>query len=158
MQNIQARQQIETARSLFEQWGQEDDRVAKQFAEMRLWMHEASNSPHPGFEQTGDRLIAFRNVLATHFAREDHLCNTISTFYERPCLEADGMCRQSAHDHKHLLERLDHLVLNLKSNPPAFDSWEATVDQVSLFMDAVDLHSEQESESLQSLMPLMSPE
>jgi Hemerythrin HHE cation binding domain len=158
MQDSQDPKQVETARSLFEEWGREDSQLADQFSEMRRWMLEAAGSAHPRFAETGDRLNAFRDVLAAHFAHEDELCEKISTFYERPCIEADGLCRQTVHDHKQLLDRLDSLVSDLKSNPSSFASWEAAVDQVSLFMDAVELHSEQEAESLQSLMPLPSSE
>jgi hypothetical protein len=71
--------------------------------------------------------------------------------YPPPSPEIDAVRSQSAYDHNLLLSRLDDLMQRLVETEPPFTSWEAAMDEIGFFVDALGQHEEQESESIKSL-------
>ena len=79
--------------------------------------------------------------------------NLLYEFQDKPSRKIEAIQSQSATEHIQLLDRLDELTRNLNELEPPFDSWQATIDQLEWFVDALECHEEQESASIEALMP-----
>ena len=62
------------------------------------------------------------------------------------------MRRQATHDHSQLLCQLDDLILNLTALEPPYDSWQSAMAQIDRFVDDLEQHEEQESDSVRTMM------
>ncbi len=144
------------AREVFEIWREEDREIETLLNQIRDWMIFAGELGVPRYSETINRLAWLRSCLSKHFDREDELCDQLTDFYTSPCPEIDAMRRQASHDRTLLLERVDALILDLDALEPPFESWQAAIDEVGLFLDTVEQHEDQESESIRALLPLAS--
>ncbi len=55
--------------------------------------------------------------------------------------------------HDQLLTRLSDLIDRLSLPEPPFESWTNAMDEVALFVDALEQHEEHETRSVAMLMP-----
>jgi hypothetical protein len=91
----------------------------------------------------------FRERLLRHFEREEELGEQFQMV--RNCVEMAASRRQLAVDHQNLARRLDSLITGLGSLELSSKNREHAIDDIGLLIDAVDLHEEQETQSLQWL-------
>jgi hypothetical protein len=91
--------------------------------------------------------------MLVHFAREDQLIGQLADLYPTSSPQVDAVRRQASGDHDQLCERLDNLIERLDQVVPPFASWQNAMDEVELFVDALEQHEEQESETFKMLMP-----
>ena len=138
---------------IFKNWRAEDCELEACLDEVRDWMREVSQFGIPHFGETATRLRPLRERLVRHFEREDSMIAQLAKSYPPPSPEIDAVRSQSAHDHNLLLSRLDDLMQRLNETEPPITSWQAAMDEIELFVDALELHEEQESESIKNLMP-----
>ena len=138
---------------IFKNWRAEDSELEACLDEVRDWMGEVSQLGIPHFGETATRLRPLRERLVRHFEREDAMIAQLAQSYPPPSTEIDAVRSQSAYDHHLLLGRLDDLMQRLNETEPPLNSWKAAMDEVELFVVALEEHEEQESESIKILMP-----
>ena len=138
---------------IFEQWKQEDRSVEKAADCVMDWMRQVEQFGKPHFGETASKLRPFRELLRKHFDREDRMLDELATYYDEDSAEIAAIRRQSARDHTRLLEDLDDFIQRLNLLNPPFDSWQAAMREFDLFFDRLEQHEDQESESMNALMP-----
>lgn len=138
---------------IFANWQKEDRGLESCVDQVRDWMREVAQLGIPHFGETATRLRPLRHRLVQHFAREDEMIEQLAQLYSSSSPEIEAVRRQSVHDHDQLLARLDNLINRLNELVPPFDSWQTAIDDVEMFVDLLEQHEEQESESVQMLMP-----
>ena len=139
--------------SIYQRWQAEDRELEACIDEVRDWMQEVNQLGIPHFGETATRLRPLRARLVSHFAHEDEMVSQLAELYPPSSPEVDAVRRQSHRDHGQLLERLDDLIQRLEQTEPPFDSWQTAIDQVELFVDVLEQHEDQESESFEMLIP-----
>tara|TARA_R110002049_G_scaffold50370_3_gene143100 strand:- start:143229 stop:143693 length:465 start_codon:yes stop_codon:yes gene_type:complete len=145
---------VKTAREVFDIWKQEDRELERQLDLIRQWMMETSAASNENrFEESASRLSQLRSYLKQHFDHENELTYQLSEIYPKPSPEIEAIQRQAARDHVQLLEKIDALIEDMNRLAPPFDSWQAAIDQVEWFVDLLEQHEEQESESICAMMP-----
>lgn len=137
----------------FEIWRAEDRALESNIDEIRDWMHEVDQLGIPHFGETATRLGPLRDRLIAHFHREDEMIGQLAELYPSSSPEIDSVRRQSVRDHHQLLSRLDDLTARLDEIEPPFASWQAAMDELESFVDLLEQHEEQESDSIRMLMP-----
>lgn len=137
----------------FQTWQTEDRALEVAVDEIRDWMHEVNQLGIPHFGETATRLAPLRNRLVNHFHREDEMIAGLAEQYPSTSPEIEAVRRQSGRDHHRLLCRLDDLIDRLAQIDPPFDSWQAAMDELEMFVDLLEQHEERESESIETLMP-----
>lgn len=143
----------ETVERLTHQWQQGHHDLNSFFGEHRQWAYEIAQRGFPHFGETADRLKQLRLRLTEHFRQEDEISERLAKLGETPSPEVEANRRQVAIDHGCLLSRLDTLIGRLSELEPPFESWQAAVEEVELFCDALEQHEEQESDCLNWLVP-----
>jgi hypothetical protein len=138
---------------IFEKWLAEDREMEACLDEVRDWMREVSQLGIPHFGETAMRLRPLHDRLVHHFGREYEMIVQLAESHPPPSPEVDAVRRQSTSDHQQLLARLDDLIQRLNQTEPPFASWQAAMDEVEIFVNALEQHEEQESESIKILMP-----
>lgn len=138
---------------IYESWRQEDRCLKACINEVRAWMREVNQLGIPHFGETATRLRPLRIKLFTHFGRENELISQLAHFYPDTSPEIDGVRKSSIADHDRLLARLEDLIDRLSEPDPPFQSWTEAMDEVGLFVDAVEQHELQESGSIDRLLP-----
>ncbi|MCG8649412.1 MAG: hemerythrin domain-containing protein [Pirellulales bacterium] len=139
---------------VFAVWNRENQALEAEIGRIRAWMSEVNQFGIPRFGEAATLLNQLRSHLVNHFDCESRLCAQLSGFWDGPCPELDQMCRQATHDHAQILLKLDDLIERLQQIDPPFASWQAAMNEVDLFVEYLEQHEEQESESLQALAPL----
>ena len=138
---------------IFKNWRAEDRDLESRLDEVRDWMREVSQLGIPHFGETATRLRPLREALVRHFQREDAMIAQLARSYPSPSPEINAVRSQSAYDHDLLLSRLDDLTQRLDEPEPPFTSWQLAMDEIELFVVALEQHEEQEAESIKFLMP-----
>ncbi len=138
---------------LYDRWQAEDRELQSSIDAVRDWMREVNQLGIPHFGETATRLRPLRDRLVTHFDREDEMVVQLAELYPASSPEMGGVRRQSSSDHEKLFGRLDDLIERLNQPEPPFSSWEAAMQEVQLFVDVLEQHEEQESDSFEILMP-----
>ena len=77
----------------------------------------------------------------------------LATYYPSSSPEIQAVRKQSILEHDQLMARLDDLLDRLNMPEPPFQSWTEAMDEVGLFIDAIEQHEEHESDSIRMLMP-----
>jgi len=139
--------------SIYLSWQAEDRELEAFIDQVRDWMLEVNQLGIPHFGETATRLRPLRTRLVTHFEHEDEMVAQLSKLYPPSSPEIEAVRSQSSHDHRQLLARLDELIDRLDQPDPTFTSWQAAMDEVELFVNALEQHEEQESESFEMLIP-----
>jgi hypothetical protein len=145
-----------TERSLpkiFDRWRAEDRELELRIDELRDWMGEVSQLGIPHFGETATRLGQVRERLVQHFQREDEMVAELARLYPDSSPEIASIRNQSSRDHSQLLTRLDDLSRRLSELEPPFESWQEAMQDVELFVNALEHHEDHESESVMMLMP-----
>ncbi len=146
----------ESQRSLaliYDSWQEEDRELETRIDEVRDWMLEVNQLGIPHFGETATRLRPLRERLFIHFGRENELISQLANFYPASSPEIEAVRKQSIADHDQLLSRLENLIDRLNLPEPPFQSWTEAMDEVSMFVDAIEQHEDRESDSIQMLMP-----
>lgn len=134
---------------LLQLWRDEHAELVRSIREITLWLGEVAVLPDSPYPELSARLTEFRQRMLRHFEREDVMGADMREVYG--CVEAEANARRAEADHHHLVNRLDALIAKLTAPQPGFDSFQDAVQQVSLFVDAVEQHEEEESQGLQWL-------
>lgn len=138
---------------LYQRWRAEDRELEAYLDALRDWIHELIRSGQPRSSELGERLNRFRDRLVRHFEREDEIVQELAKTFDSPPVELDATRRQAEHDHRQLLERLDHFIGRLEGTEAPFESWTAATEELELLVDVLEQHEEQESDSIELLMP-----
>lgn len=138
---------------IFDSWKEEDRQLQISVDEVRDWMLQVNQLGIPHFGETATRLRPLKQRLFVHFGRELELISQLAAHYPPPSPEIEAVQKQSIRDHDQLLARLDDLIARLNLTEPPFQSWTEAMEEVGLFMDAIEQHEEHESDSIQMLMP-----
>lgn len=138
-----------SAGELADLWNQEHADLAQHTDQLHRWLAEASHQEILGYGELALQLKSFRDRLLDHFGQEEDLGQQLQELCD--CAEMTASRRQIASDHEHLMLRLDSLIERLIQAEPPFGSFGRAVDEVGLFLDAFELHEEQETLSLQWL-------
>ena len=139
--------------NVFHTWQLEDRDLETSIDQVRNWMQEVNQLGIPHFGETATRLRPLRDRMLVHFAREDQMIGQLADLYPTSSPEVDAVRRQASRDHDQLSERLDNLIERLDQVVPPFASWQNAMDEVELFVDALEQHEDQESENFRMLMP-----
>ena len=145
----------QTLKSIYDRWRSEDRQLEACIDSVRLWMHEVNQIGIPHFGETASRLGPLRERLLIHFERESELIDQLAEVYTPGSPEVDAVRRQSVHDHELLIGRLDELIERLTRVVPPFASWQSAMDEVEMFVDVLEQHEDQESESFEMLIPVI---
>ena len=140
-------------RALYEAWKTEDRDLEVFLDEVRDWMNDVSKLGIPRFGEAANRLQRLQQRLVKHFECEDEIICELETLYTEHSAELNAARRQASHDHRLLGERLEALIRRLDALDPAFPSWESAMDDVELYLVALEQHEDQESESIRMLVP-----
>jgi iron-sulfur cluster repair protein YtfE (RIC family) len=145
-ESLPAPQRLE---QLLQLWRDEHAELVRSIREITMWLGEVAALQDSPYAELTERLTAFRHRMLRHFEREDVMGADMQEVYG--CVEAEANSRRAEGDHHHLINRVDTLIAKLTSSRPAFDSFQDAIQQVSLFVDAVEQHEEEESQGLQWL-------
>ena len=137
----------------FQQWKETDQELDQRFESIRDWMIEVGQLGIPRFGETATRLQPLVESLAILFENENTIANQLAKAYPQSLRAISAVKRQCFRDHDQLKRRLDDLISRLQEIEPPFASWNLAYDEVSLFIEALHQHEDQESESLHILMP-----
>ncbi len=146
-------QSEKTLHSLFQQWKDEDQELERYIDDVRDWMADVSQLGIPRFGETANRLKSLLDRLTDHFDREDEIIAQLAELYAPDSVEVSAARRQASRDHRLLSDRLGDLVSRLDQLEPPFASWESAMDEVELFVVALEQHEDQEAESVEMLIP-----
>ena len=144
--------QPQSCQFLFSQW-QDEHRLLNQFTEeLRQWSYQVAQLGIPHFGEAADKLIQLRHRLVDHFQREDQIGHQLLSECDGS-VEMRATCRSASSDHENLLKRLDDLIARHQEVDPRFESWQQAMNEVDLFLDAMEQHEEQESANITWLTP-----
>jgi hypothetical protein len=130
-------------------WNREHVDLAHRSEATQRWLRQVRQQHAQGYGDLAAQLKGFRQWLLGHFEREEELGAQLQRV--RDCVEMSASRRQIASDHQHLARRIDMLIQRLDELEPSFDSFAGAVEEVGLFIDAFELHEEQETQCLQWL-------
>jgi iron-sulfur cluster repair protein YtfE (RIC family) len=139
--------------ALFAKWQAEHRQLDEFTEELRTWTYEVAQLGIPHFGEAANKLTLLRVRLQKHFQQEDEIGNQLANQQSVPSVEIEATRRKATQDHISLSTRLDDLIDRLAQTEPPFDSWEQAVQEVDLFIDALEQHEEQESASITWLSP-----
>jgi iron-sulfur cluster repair protein YtfE (RIC family) len=141
------------AETLSHKWREEHTALDAFFDDFRKWAYEVAQRGVPRFGETAGKLKQLRQRLVTHFEREDGLSTQFVALRGGLSPEPEANRRMVTHDHASLLTQLDSLIEKLNELEPPFASWQEAIEQVERFIDVLDQHEEQESDSIAWLLP-----
>jgi hypothetical protein len=130
-------------------WNSEHEDLAHRTEATQRWLAQVRQQPAQGYGDLAAQLKGFRRWLLAHFEREQELGEQLQRV--RNCVEMSTSRQTIISDHQHLASRIDMLVQRLDEQEPPFDSFAQAVEDVGLFIDAFELHEEQETQCLQWL-------
>ena len=138
---------------IYESWKQEDRQLDKCLDTIRNWMQQVNQLGIPHFGETATRLRPLKARLFAHFGRENELILQLVNFYQSSSPDVVALQTEMLTAHDQLLTRLGDLIDRLSLPEPPFESWTNAMDEVALFVDALEQHEEQETRSIAMLMP-----
>ena len=145
-------QSIESLAFIYESWKQEDRQLNKCLDAVRDWMQEVNQLGIPHFGETATRLRPLKASLFAHFGRENELISQLANF-QQSSSDVVAVQRDLLAAQDQLLTRLGDLIDRLSLPEPPFESWTSAIDEVALFVDALEQHEEHEARSVAMLMP-----
>lgn len=131
---------------LAEQWMDQSDQISHLIRRSGQWLARTKQQQNPESEDWPDRIRELRSELAEHFRRQEELSRALQDACD--WVEITSIRRRSGVDHEHLLRRLDLMVAKLEDSTASNDSAREALDGFGLFLDALDLHEEEESQCL----------
>ena len=139
--------------ALLERWEGEDRELESCLDQLRDWMHEVSLLGIPRFGEMATRLQPVREQLIQHFHSENELVDELAELYPAGSPEIAAIRRQADRDHEALLSRLDGLTARMNELEPSFDSWQDCMEQIELWVGALEQHEDQESDCVRMMIP-----
>lgn len=130
-------------------WQGEHAELIRSIRETTLWLGQLRDPSPSVFGELAKHMEQFRERLLGHFAREDALATELLDVYG--CAEAESTRRRAEGDHLHLTRRVDDLLAKLHSPLNGFASFQEAIQEISLFVDAVEQHEEEEAQGLEWL-------
>jgi hypothetical protein len=141
------------AAQVFDRWRSEDRELEACLDGLRGWMLEVQQRGVPQFGETAEKLTQVKEQWLAHIASEREMIDELGKLYERCSPEISAVRRQSQSDHANILTRMDDLIARFSQPEPPFSSWTAAMDEVDLFVCAVEQHEESESDHVEMLLP-----
>ncbi len=141
----------------FDQWKAEHQVIDRYTANLTQWIAAQSKLRASQFQETVKKLSELNEQLQAHFAREDQICQQMRAAHQDCTLDADAVQRQINADHGNISNRLKHLIDRMQEAEFEMDSWKKGVHELGLIIDLIEQHDEQESESINCLLPPTSP-
>ena len=142
--------------SLFEQWQEEHVELRQFTAELEQWIFAQTKLRANQFRETVTRLNKLNEKLQSHFAREAALCDRMQDYHCPGSEECAAVQRQCDRDHADISNRLKHLIDRMQDAEADQDCWNRGVYELTLIMDIIEQHEEQEAESVCCLLPFES--
>lgn len=142
--------QIDT---LFDDWKEEHQILDRFTTDLSEWMDRQSKLRMTQFRETVQKLSDLNSQLSTHFAKEEAIGKQLRALHCENSPEAEAAQRQSERDHAHISSRLKHLIDRMQDAESECDAWKKSVYELSLIIDVIEQHEEQESESVCCLIP-----
>ncbi len=138
---------------LFALWKVEHQELDRYTAELSEWIDGQSKLRISQFRETVRKLADLNEKLQAHFAREEEIGKQIRVAHGNGSPEADAAKRQCDRDHINILDRLKHLIDRMQDAESECDAWKKGVYELSLIVDVIEQHEEQESENVNCLLP-----
>ena len=138
---------------LFEDWKEEHQILDRFTTDLSEWIDRQSKMRLAQFRETVQKLSDLNSQLSTHFAKEEAIGKQLRALHCGNSAEAEAAQRQSERDHTHISSRLKHLIDRMQDAESECDAWKKGVYELSLIIDVIEQHEEQESESVCCLMP-----
>ncbi|MFG0261087.1 MAG: hypothetical protein ACF788_01680 [Novipirellula sp. JB048] len=144
---------LKTVAALFESWKREHSDLQHELDVLRDWICDAAAPRAAESSDAANRLLQIRDRLVDHFVREDQIGRQLREHYPKGSLEVEASYRQACQDHEELLSEVDDLASRLDEVGVPFESWGEAVHEVTLFIDRVEEHEENEAEHVRWLAP-----
>lgn len=130
-------------------WQGEHAELLRSIRETTLWIGQLCDQSASYCDDLVKHMEQFRERMLRHFDREDSLAKELHGVYG--CVEAESTRRRAEGDHLHLTRRVDELLVKLHSPADGFASFQEAIQEISLFVDAVEQHEEEEAQGLEWL-------
>ncbi len=138
---------------LFEDWKEQHQILDRFTTDLSEWIDRQTKLRMAQFRETVQKLSDLNSQLSAHFAKEELIGKQLLVLHCGNSPEAQAAQRQSEKDHAHISSRLKHLIDRLQDAESECDAWKKGVNELSLIIDVIEQHEEQESESVCCLMP-----
>jgi uncharacterized protein (DUF1501 family) len=139
--------------SLFTQWRSEHDSLDRFAVDLLNWAHDQSKRREAQYREAVAKVSELSERLAKHFARESEIVAMLIAARGEQSPEAAATRRQSERDHTNLTCRLKQLVDRIHESQSERDAWKTSMSELSLILDLLEQHEEQEAESIEWLIP-----
>lgn len=112
-------------------------------AEIRRWWDQAFEIGQPHFGEMGDRLLAFREMLSSHFRHEEET-GVLEFVMSSP---TEQICQLAGirDEHAELIDELDVLIGRLTASEPDFAFWGEAGAEFELFLGHLADHEQAEA-------------
>lgn len=138
---------------LFEDWKAQHELLDQFTSDLSEWIDRQSKLRMNQFRETVQKLSDLNSQLSIHFAKEELIGKQLRELHCGNSPEAEAAQRQSEKDHAHISSRLKHLIDRMQDAESESDAWKKGVHELSLIIDVIEQHEEQELESVCYLMP-----
>ena len=138
---------------LFADWKSQHQILDRFATDLSEWIDRQSKLRTAQFRETVQKLSDLSSQLGTHFAKEEEIGKQLRALHCGNSPEAEAAQRQSEKDHAHISSRLKHLIDRMQDAEADVDAWKKGVNELSLIIDVIEQHEEQESESVCCLIP-----
>ena len=138
---------------LFEHWKAEHQVLDRFTSDLSEWIDRQSKLRSSQFRETVEKLTELNEQLRTHFSREQEIGEKMSSVHCDGSPEVEAVQRQTDRDHDNILNRLKHLIDRMQEAETESDAWKKGVYELGLIIDVIEQHEEQESESVNCLLP-----
>ena len=142
----------------FDHWNTEHEAIDRYTANLSQWIASESKLRSLQFQETVKKLTELNEQLQAHFARERQLCQQMQDAHRDCPKDADAVQRQVGRDHTSITSRLKHVIDRMQDAEFEMDAWKKGVHELGLIIDLIEQHDEQESESVNCLLPSASLE
>lgn len=151
--NIMKTQDKPKADVLFENWKAEHQELDRYTSDLSEWIDRQTKLRTSQFRETVHKLTELNGKLLAHFAKEEEISKKIRVVHSDGSPEVDAAQRQTDRDHVNILNRLKHLIDRMQDAESECDAWKKGVYELGLIIDVIEQHEEQESESVNCLLP-----
>lgn len=141
----------------FDQWKAEHRDIDRYATSLSEWIAFQSKQRAQQFQETVRKLTELNERLQLHFANEKQICQHLKTSHRECPMDAEAVQRQIDRDHATISTRLKHLIDRMQDAEFELDGWKKGVHELGLIIDLIEQHDEQESESVNCLLPHISP-
>jgi hypothetical protein len=152
--NSEARQELE---SVFQAWKDQHQELLQNLDGFldQLRDNAASDQASVGGEhELVGQLNRTREKLQEHFIAERQMNKLLKASRGKPTPEINSLKQKAESEHRQLLSRLEGQVESIASAYRKKDPsrWLQSVDEINLFLDALEQHEDQEADNIRWLM------